>query len=110
MPLMVSASAAISPLAATGELLRQIAVGDGGDDLDDAAHLRGQVRGHQVDVVGEVLPGAGDPLHLGLPAQLALGAHLLGDAGDLGGERAQLVHHRVHRALELEDLARALRR
>ena len=47
----------------------------------------GQVRGHEVDVVGEVLPGAGDALHVGLAAELALGADLLRDAGDLGGER-----------------------
>src|SRR5262249_21383785 len=44
------------------QLLGQVAVRDGGDDLDDAAHLRGQVRGHEVDVVGEVLPGAADAL------------------------------------------------
>ena len=59
------------------ELLAQVAVGDRGDDLDDAAHLLGQVRGHDVDVVGQVLPGARDALDLGLPAELALGADLL---------------------------------
>ena len=46
-----------------GDLLRQIAVGDGRGDFGDVAHLRGQVAGHQVDVVGEVLPRAGDALH-----------------------------------------------
>ncbi len=34
------------------------------------------------------------PLHVGLAAQLAFGADLLGDAGDLGGERPQLIDHR----------------
>ena len=58
------------------ELLRQVAVGDRGDDLDDAAHLRGQVRGHEVDVVGEVLPGAGDAGHARLAAELAFDADL----------------------------------
>ena len=90
------------------ELLRQVAVGHRGHDLDDAAHLAGQVGGHQVDVVGEVLPGAGDALDLGLAAELAFGADLLGDAGHLGGEGAQLIHHRVDGALELEDLAPGL--
>ena len=90
------------------ELLRQIAVGHRGHDLDDAAHLAGQVGRHQVDVVGEVLPGAGDALHLGLAAELALGADLLGHAGDLGRESTQLIHHGVDRALELEDLAPGL--
>ena len=47
-----------------GDLARQIAVGDGGGDVGDVAHLAGQVRGHRVDVVGEVLPGAGDAGHL----------------------------------------------
>ena len=62
------------------ELLLEVAVGDRGHDLDDAAHLRGQVAGHEVDVVGEVLPGAGDARHLGLAAELAFGADLLRDA------------------------------
>ena len=64
MPLIVSASAAISPLASTVSLLLQVAVGDRGHDLRDAAHLVGQVAGHEVHVVGQVLPRAGDALHL----------------------------------------------
>ena len=55
-----------------GDLLRQIAVGDRGRHLGDVAHLAGQVRGHEVDVVGQVLPGAGDAGHRGLAAELAL--------------------------------------
>ena len=39
----------------------------------------------------EVLPGAGDARHLGLAAELALGADLAGDAGHLLGEAAQRV-------------------
>ena len=42
-----------------GDLLGQVAAGDGGRHLGDVAHLRGEVAGHEVDVVGEVLPGAG---------------------------------------------------
>jgi hypothetical protein len=61
--------------------------------------------GHEVDVVGEVLPGAGHALHDGLAAELALGADLAGDAGHLGGEAVELVDHRVDRDLQLEDLA-----
>ena len=45
------------------------------------------------------------PLHLGLTAELAFGADLAGDAGDLVGERRELVDHRVDRVLQLEDLA-----
>ncbi len=81
-----------------GDLLGQIAVGDGGGDLGDVAHLAGEVAGHQVHVVGEVLPGARDASHIRLAAELALGADLAGHAGDLRGEGTQLVHHRVDRA------------
>ena len=64
----------------------------------------------QVDVVGQVLPGAGDALDLGLAAELALGADLAGDAGDFGGEAVELVDHRVDGVLQLEDLAPDRRR
>ena len=87
------------------ELLAQVAVGDRGDDLDDAAHLLGQVRGHDVHVVGQVLPRARDALDLGLPAELSFGADLLRDARDLRGERVELIDHLVDDVLDLEDLA-----
>ena len=35
----------------------------------------------ELTLVGEVLPGAGDALHLGLAAELAFGADLAGHAG-----------------------------
>ncbi len=60
-----------------------------------------RLRGQHVDVVGQVLPRAGDALDLGLAAELALGADLLRDARHLGGERAELIDHRVDRVLEL---------
>ena len=69
-----------------GDLLGEVAVGDGGGDLGDVAHLAGEVAGHAVDVVGEVLPDAGHAPDLGLAAELALGADLAGDAGHFGGE------------------------
>ena len=46
-----------------------------------------------------------DVLDLGLAAELAVGADLARHARHLGGERAQLVDHRVDGVLELEDLA-----
>ncbi len=57
----------------------------------------GQVAGHGVDALREVLPGAGHAFDLRLPAELAFGAHLAGDASDLGSERAELADHRVDR-------------
>ena len=41
----------------------------------------------------------------GLAAELAFRADLARDAGHFGRERVELVHHRVDRVLELEDLA-----
>ena len=92
-----------------GDLLRQVAVGDRGRDLGDVAHLAGQVAGHRVDVVGQVLPGAGDARHLGLAAELALGADLARHARHLAAKRVELVDHRVDGVLQLEDLALARR-
>ena len=50
-----------------------------------------------------------DAGHLGLAAELAFGADLARDARHLGGERVQLIDHRVDGVLELEDLALARR-
>ena len=88
-----------------GEVLLQIAVGDRGHHLHDAAHLLGQVGRHHVHRIGQVLPGAGDAGHLRLAAEPAFGADLARHAGDLRGERVELVHHGVDGVLELEDLA-----
>ena len=91
-----------------GDLLGQVAVGHGGRHLGDVAHLAGEVGGHEVDVVGEVLPGAGDAGHLRLAAELALGADLAGHAGHLAGEAVQLIDHRVDGLLQPQDLARGI--
>ena len=88
-----------------GDLLGQVAVGHGDRHLGDVAHLRGEVVGHRVDVVGEVLPRAGHAGHRRLAAELALGADLARHAAHFAGERVELVHHRVDGVLQLEDLA-----
>src|SRR4029450_10810479 len=87
------------------DLLGQVALGDRGGDVGDVAHLGREVAGHEVDVVGEVLPGAGDAADVGLAAELAFRADLAGHARDLRGERPQLIHHRVDGVLEFQDLA-----
>src|SRR5207244_10859681 len=71
----------------------EVSFGHGGGDIGDVADLRGEVAGHGVDAVGQVLPGAADAFDLGLAAELAFGADFAGHAGDFGGERVQLVHH-----------------
>ena len=89
--LIVFFSSRISPLTSTVIFLRQVAVGDGGRHVGDVADLAGQVAGHRVDVVGQVLPGAGHALDVGLAAELAFGADLARHARHLGRERAELV-------------------
>src|SRR5207249_4493952 len=88
-----------------GDLLREIAISNSNDDVGDVANLGRQVTGHGVDAVGQVLPGAGDPGHGGLAAELAFGADFPGDARHFGGERTQLIHQRVDRFFELQDFA-----
>ena len=95
-------------LGLDGDLLGQVAVGDGGGDGGDVAHLVGQVGRHQVHVVGQVLPGAGHARHVGLAAELAVGADLARDARHLLGERLERVGHRVDGVGERCDLALGL--
>ena len=103
--LMVSFSCRISPRHVDGDLLRQVAAGDGGRDFGDVAHLGGQVAGHEVDVVGQVFPGAGDARHLRLAAELAFGADFARDARHFRGETVELIHHRVDGVFEFENFA-----
>src|SRR5204863_343333 len=78
---------------------------DRGHHARDAAHLVGEVGGHDVHVVGEVFPDAGHALDIGLTAEVAFSAHLAGYTRHLVGEGVELVDHRVDGLLELEDLA-----
>src|SRR5690606_10011421 len=87
-----------------GDLLGEVAAGDGRRHLGDVPHLRGEVAGHEVDVVGQVLPRAGHTGHLRLTAELAFGADLAGDTRHLAGEGVQLIDHRVDGVLQLKDL------
>ena len=69
-----------------GDLLRQVALGDGGRHFGDVADLAGQVAGHQVHAVGQIGPGAGDAFDLRLAAELAFRAHFARHAGHFGRE------------------------
>src|SRR6476661_7844369 len=62
------------------QLALQIALRNRGHDFGDAADLVGEVGRHQVDVVGQVLPGSADARHLRLAAEAALGADLARNA------------------------------
>ena len=88
-----------------GDLPGQVAVRDGRRDVGDVADLVREVRRHLVDVVGQLLPRAGDAAHRGLTAELALDTDVARDARDLVGERRQRIDHRVDHVLEIEQLA-----
>ena len=92
-------------LGVDGDLLRQVAARDGRRHLGDVAHLRGEVVGQLVHVVGQIAPDAGGVRDRGLAAQLAVGADLLGHARDLGGERRQLIDHAVDGRPDAQELA-----
>ena len=78
---------------------------NGGGDLGDVAHLGGQVR-HRVDVVGEILPGAGDALvPAAWPPSLpsvptSRATRVTSDAND-----AELIDHRVDGLRGAQELA-----
>src|SRR5205823_1182666 len=58
----------------------KVATGDGARYFGDVSHLRGEVAGHEVDVIRQVFPGTGDPGHHRLASQLAVGTYLASDA------------------------------
>ena len=103
--LMVSLSSQDFAAHVDGDLLGEVAVGHGDGHLGDVADLAGEVVGHRVDVVGEILPGAGHTGTCGLSAELAFGADLARHAADLAGEGVELIDHRVDGVLQLENLA-----
>src|SRR5213078_2712758 len=73
------------------DLLAQVAVGHRRGDLGDVADLAGQVAGHEVDVVGQVLPHPGHATHIRLAAEPALTADLAGHPGRPVGDGRQLL-------------------
>src|SRR6185436_13642340 len=87
------------------ELLLEVAVGHRRHDLCDTAYLVGQVTGHEVHVVGEVLPRARDPFHFRLAAELPFSAYLAGHTRHLRRKGVELVQHRIDRVFQLPDLA-----
>ena len=87
------------------DLAGKITVGDSSRHFSDVSHLAGQVAGHEVHVIGKILPRTGDAGHAGLTAELAFRTHFAGHARHFAGERVQLVHHGVDGVFELENFA-----
>jgi len=87
------------------DLLGKISLGDRGGHRGNVSHLAGEISSERVDVVGQVLPRAGDARHLCLSTQLALGSHFARDARDFVGEGAELVDHCVDGGADSKELA-----
>ena len=105
MVLMVFFSSRISPFTSTVILRDKIAAGHGRGDFGDVSDLAGEVAGHGVDRVGEILPGSGDAGHVGLAAEPAFGSHFAGHARHFAGEPVELVDHRVDGFFQQQNFA-----
>src|SRR4029453_10054802 len=88
-----------------GDFFRKVATGDGGRDVGNVTDLCGQVAGHEVHAVGQVLPCAGYARHGGLTTEFAFRADFAGNARDFRSEAVELVHHRIDGVFQLENLA-----
>ena len=87
------------------QLAFQVAVSYVSHHLGDAADLGGEVGGHEIHVVSQILPRAGHSAHLGLAAQLALSAHFTRDASHLRGEAVELIDHGVDSVFQLQNFS-----
>ena len=83
------------------DLLGKIAPSHSGGDVGDVADLRCQIVRHRVDVVSKILPGAPDPTHVSLTAELTFRADFPRYATHFGRECVELIDHGVERVLEL---------
>ena len=89
-----------------GDLRGEIALGDGRGHVGDVADLAGEIGGHEVDVVGEILPGAGHARHLRPGRRACLRCRPRAPRGVTSrGEAVELIDHRVDGVLQLENLA-----
>ena len=102
---MVFFSSRISPRTSTVILRRKIALGDGRRHSGDVADLVGEIAGHGIDRVRQILPDAADALHLRLSAELAFGSDFARHARHFAGERIELIDHRVDGVLQLQNFA-----
>ena len=74
-------------------------------DAGDIANLIGQVAGHVIDAVREILPRPRHSTHVGLAAQFPFSADLARYARDFARERVQLIDHGVDGVLQLQNFA-----
>src|SRR5262249_19861816 len=91
------------PLHIYRDLFGEVAVGHGGRDVGDITHLVGDGRAPRGDVIGKVLPSAGDTAHHGLAAELSVCTDFACHTRDFRCEGGELIHHGVDGVLQFED-------
>ena len=96
MTLTVSFSSRNSPLTSTVIFFVRSPFATAVVTVGNVAHLRREIAGHQVDVLGQIFPGAGDAFDSGLAAQFAFRAHLTSDTRDFRSKGRQLIDHGVY--------------
>ena len=64
-----------------------------------------QVTGHEIHIVRQILPSAGNAFDLRLAAQFSFGADFTRDARDFRSEGAKLIDHGVDGIFEFEEFA-----
>ena len=87
------------------ELALEIAVRDIRHDFVDTADLGREIRGHRIDIVGQILPCAGHAADFRLATELAFRADLTRHAGYFRREPVELINHGVDRVLQLQKFA-----
>ncbi len=78
-----------------GDFAGEVAVGYGNSHFRDVAHLVGQVVGHGIYIVGEILPHARYAFYFRLATELSFRAHFPGNSCYLCSEHAYLFDHLV---------------
>ena len=71
----------------------------------DVTHLIGQVAGHGIDAIRQILPGACHALHVRLAAQNTFRADLARHARHFRSKSVQLIHHGIDGVLQLQNFA-----
>ena len=88
-----------------GDLLRQIPTRDRRGHVRDISHLPGQVAGHRIHAVGQILPRARNAAHIRLAAKFSFASDLTGDTSHFRRKRTQLIDHGIDRIFELQYFA-----
>ena len=103
--LILSLSAATSPLRIDLDGPSQIAFGHGRRDVRDGAHLRGEIRRELIDVIGQIFPRSGSAGHVGLAAEFSFDTDFARHRGHLVGKGRQRIDHAVDRVGQFGDFA-----